>query len=166
MAGYPLIGYDHPDHPLQQEILRTVTDLAGLAPGDIHLGTDGCGLPVFALPLRALATAYMKLAVPERIEDKPTRDAVSRITGAMNAAPYMVAGKQKVDTLLLEDSNIVAKGGFKGVDSMLEKMGLKADLAEDGKQAVEMVAGPKVYDMIFMERLKQPMIGLFRYLFI
>lgn len=137
MAGYPLIGYDHPDHPLQQEILRTVTDLAGLAPGDIHLGTDGCGLPVFALPLRALATAYMKLAVPERIEDKPTRDAVIRITGAMNAAPYMVAGKQKVDTLLLEDTNVVAKGGFKGVYCFglkKERLGISFKIADGSEE--------------------------------
>ncbi|MFB4321324.1 asparaginase [Priestia sp. BR_2] len=115
MAGYPLTGYDQPEHPLQQEILRTVAYLAGLAPGDVKLGTDGCGLPVFAMPLRALATAYMKLACPDLIEDEPTRKAVMQITKAMHAAPYMVAGKHKVDTLLLEDPNIVAKGGFKGV---------------------------------------------------
>ena len=46
------------------------------------------------------------------------------------------------------------------MDSMLEKMGMKADMAEDGRQAVEMVAGPKVYDMIFMDLQMPVMDGL------
>jgi len=115
MAGLPLNGYDQPDHPLQQEIIRTIADLTGLVQGDIRIGTDGCGLPVFAMPLQALATAYMKLACPDRIKDEATREAVLTITSAMNTSPFMVAGSGKVDTVLLEDSNIVAKGGFKGV---------------------------------------------------
>ncbi|MEJ9222143.1 asparaginase [Paenibacillus glucanolyticus] len=137
MAGYPLKGYDHPEHPLQQEILGTVSDLAGLAPGDIRLGTDGCGLPVFAMPLRALATAYMKLASPDRIEDEPTRKAVLTITSAMNASPYMVAGNHKVDTLLLEDDNVVAKGGFKGVYCFglkKERLGISFKIADGSEE--------------------------------
>ncbi|MGG3506044.1 asparaginase [Paenibacillus lautus] len=137
MAGYPLTGYDQPEHPLQQEILQTVSDLAGLAPSDIRLGTDGCGLPVFAMPLRALATAYMKLASPELIEHEPTQRAVIRITEAMHASPYMVAGNHKVDTLLLEDDNIVAKGGFKGVYCLglkKERLGISFKIADGSEE--------------------------------
>ncbi|WP_082112378.1 asparaginase [Paenibacillus sp. DMB20] len=115
MLKAPLEGYDHPDHPVQQEVLDTVAYMSGMKKEDIRLGTDGCGLPVFALPLRALATAYMKLACPDRIDDERTRQAVSKITQAMNRYPYMVGGDGRVDTLLLQDDNIVAKGGFKGV---------------------------------------------------
>ncbi|WP_054956878.1 asparaginase [Paenibacillus dakarensis] len=115
MQGYSLEGYENPDHPVQQEVLNTVAYMSGLSKEKIILGTDGCGLPVFALPMHALATAYMKLACPDLIEDKATRLAVETITKAMNAHPFMVAGTGKVDTLLLQDENIVAKGGFKGV---------------------------------------------------
>lgn len=137
MKGYPLLGYDQPEHPLQQEILQTVSYLSGLAPSDIRLGTDGCGLPVFAMPLRALATAYMKLASPDLIEDEPTKRAVIRITEAMHASPYMVAGNQKVDTLLLEDDNIVAKGGFKGVYCLglkKERLGISFKIADGSEE--------------------------------
>jgi CheY-like chemotaxis protein len=46
------------------------------------------------------------------------------------------------------------------MESMLEKMGMIADMAEDGRQAVEMAAGPKAYDMIFMDLQMPVMDGL------
>ena len=115
MQGLSLEGYEEPDHPVQQEVLSTVAYMSGLSTDEITLGTDGCGLPVFALPIQALATAYMKLACPDRIKNEETRRAVETITKAMNTHPYMVAGSGRVDTLLLQDENIIAKGGFKGV---------------------------------------------------
>ncbi|WP_106766973.1 asparaginase [Paenibacillus faecalis] len=115
MKEFPLSGYEDPDHPMQQEIVNTIAYMSGLSKEEIILGTDGCGLPVFALPLQALAVAYMKLACSDRIDDEPTRKAVNKITHAMNSHPLMVAGSGRLDTLLLQDNNIVAKGGFKGV---------------------------------------------------
>lgn len=137
MAGYPLQGYEQPEHPLQQEILRCISDLSGMKQADVALGTDGCGLPVFAMPLSALATAYMKLATPEQIEDASTRTAVQIITSAMHASPYMVAGRDKVDTLLLEDDNIVSKGGFKGVYCFglkRERLGIAFKIADGSEE--------------------------------
>ncbi|MWV47312.1 asparaginase [Paenibacillus sp. HJL G12] len=115
MKGYPLEGYAEPEHPVQQEIIETVSMMCGLEPQQVGLGTDGCGFPVFALPLSAMATAYAKLACPERIEDKATKEAVITITQAMNRYPEMVGGTGRIDSLILQDTNIVAKGGFKGV---------------------------------------------------
>ncbi|USB32613.1 asparaginase [Paenibacillus sp. YPG26] len=115
MAGYPLQGYDQPEHPVQQEILTTLAVLAELPRESIGLGTDGCGFPVFALPLSSLAKAYLKLACPDQIQDTATREAVVQITAAMNAHPVLVGGSGRVDSILLQDTNIVAKGGFKGV---------------------------------------------------
>ncbi|MGG3283647.1 response regulator [Paenibacillus solani] len=69
---------------------------------------------------------------------------------------YRLQGERQPNILIVDDHPI----NRKLMDSMLEKMGLKADLAEDGKQAVEMVAGPKVYDMIFMDLQMPVMDGL------
>lgn len=115
LKGLPLEEYADPNHPVQLEIIETIAGLAGVAPASIGLGTDGCGLPVFALPLTALGTAYLKLACPDLISDEPTREAVKTITSAMNAHPEMVAGHGRLDSILLQDDNIIAKGGFKGV---------------------------------------------------
>lgn len=115
MMGYPLDSYTHPDHPVQREILATLAGLADFPQDQIALGTDGCGFPVFALPLSALAAAYLKLACPDLIADPATAEAAATITAAMNRYPMLVAGTGRVDSILLEDPNIVAKGGFKGV---------------------------------------------------
>lgn len=115
MKQADLGSYAEPEHPVQREILETMAYMAGIEQQEIKLGTDGCGFPVFSLPLSALSNAYLKLACPDLIEDPSTRSAVETITGAMNEYPLMVGGTKRVDSVLLEDSNIVAKGGFKGV---------------------------------------------------
>lgn len=115
MKQADLGSYAEPEHPVQREIFETMAYMAGIEQKEIKLGTDGCGFPVFSLPLSALSNAYLKLACPDLIEDPSTRSAVETITGAMNEYPLMVGGMQRVDSVLLEDSNIVAKGGFKGV---------------------------------------------------
>ncbi|WP_339322372.1 asparaginase [Paenibacillus sp. FSL W8-0194] len=115
MKGYPLEGYADPGHPVQQEIIGTVAMMCGIPADRIELGTDGCGFPVFALPLSAMAAAYVKLACPDLIADEAVREAVKTIVRAMNQHPEMVGGRGRVDSLVLQDGNIVAKGGFKGV---------------------------------------------------
>ncbi|MFC5467391.1 asparaginase [Cohnella suwonensis] len=113
--GYPVDGYGNPDHPAQEEILETLSYLAHYPKEKIGMGTDGCGFPVFALPLRALATAYLKLACPDLIANPDIRIAVQTIVRRMNEHPEMVAGTDRICSHLLMDSNIVAKGGAKGV---------------------------------------------------
>ena len=115
LKDFPLENYADKEHPVQREIINTLAYMADVAPESIGLGTDGCGLPVFALPLTALAGAYLKLACPNLIGDEATRRAVTTITSAMHAHPEMVSGYERLDSILLTDDNIIAKGGFKGV---------------------------------------------------
>ncbi|KOP66496.1 histidine kinase [Bacillus sp. FJAT-18019] len=79
-----------------------------------------------------------------------------RIREEDHSDKYRLHRERQPNILIVDDHPI----NRKLMDSMLEKMGLKADLAEDGKQAVEMVAGPKVYDMIFMDLQMPVMDGL------
>ncbi|WP_079913604.1 asparaginase [Paenibacillus sp. 32352] len=113
--GYSLSGYDDLNHPAQQEIVQTLAMLSEYPAERIHIGVDGCGFPVFAIPLQHLALAYLKLACPDRIHDSATRAAVEEITRLMNRHPEMVAGTGMICSTLLSDDNIVAKGGAKGV---------------------------------------------------
>ncbi|MCM3629717.1 asparaginase [Paenibacillus glycanilyticus] len=113
--GYPMDSYGSPEHPAQREILDTLAELAEVPPESIGLGTDGCGFPVFALSLHALAVAFLKLACPDLIAKPDLREAVVKIASRMNAHSEMVAGTDRICSSLLLDSNIVAKGGAKGV---------------------------------------------------
>jgi len=101
--------------PAQQEILSYISMISEYPREYIKIGTDGCGVPVFAMPMKNLAMAYMKMACPYTIGDELTRDAVIKITKLMNENYEMVSGTDLICSLLLMDNNIVAKGGAKGV---------------------------------------------------
>ncbi|MFB9274763.1 asparaginase [Cohnella cellulosilytica] len=113
--GYSLDDYDSPDHPVQRRIAALAAELAEIPQEDIRIGTDGCGFPVFGMPLRNMATAFLKLACPDLIADASLRDAVRQATGLMNAYPRMISAEYLICPNLLMDDNIVAKGGAKGI---------------------------------------------------
>lgn len=113
--GLPIDGYWKVEHPLQQQILQILSYLSETPLADIHIGIDGCGVPVFAIPLHNMAIVSLKLACPDLIGDAKLREAVERMTNIMNNEFNMVASEQFICSVLLEDRNIVAKGGAKGV---------------------------------------------------
>ncbi|HKG14928.1 MAG TPA: asparaginase [Pyrinomonadaceae bacterium] len=110
--------YDHADSPVQQSILRAVAKFAGLPALEIAVGTDGCGVPVFGMPVRAMALMYARLASPPADFDEETRRACARIIRAMTARPEMVGGtKERFDTEVMRACAgcLVSKIGAEGV---------------------------------------------------
>lgn len=113
--GYPIEGYWKVDHPLQQQILQILSTLSEVPEPNIKVGIDGCGVPVFAIPLKNMAITYLKLACPDLIKENNLKNAVIKLTEIMNRQYNMVASEQFVCSILLQDENIVAKGGAQGV---------------------------------------------------
>ena len=110
--GWPFDSYRESSHPLQQQILDAVLAVTGLA--SVHIGVDGCGVPVHGMPLRSMATIYARLASPERWG--ALEPYARRIATVMRAEPYMVAGRNRPDTALMEATpNVIAKGGAEGL---------------------------------------------------
>ncbi|WP_085522796.1 asparaginase [Tuberibacillus sp. Marseille-P3662] len=107
--------YQDLNHPLQQEILRLVSELSETRVADIQSGKDGCGVPVHAVPLKNMALSYLKLACPDLIQDEATASAVGTIGRVMNGQPEIIASHQFICAALLHDDNIIAKGGAQGV---------------------------------------------------
>ncbi|HEX2026252.1 MAG TPA: asparaginase [Actinomycetota bacterium] len=105
--GFDTGTYRDPDHPLQRAVLDTVEGAAGHRPEAI--GVDGCGVPVHALPLAALAKLYAALGAG-RV------DLAERVLAAMRAEPYLVAGRNRVCTAVMEAApNVVVKTGAEGL---------------------------------------------------
>jgi L-asparaginase II len=96
--GWPLDTYRDPDHPLQSAVLRGVLAASGLP--EVRVGVDGCGVPVHAMPLRSMAAVYGGLARPGRLG--PLSEPAARAVEAMTAEPYLVAGRNRVDTAVME----------------------------------------------------------------
>lgn len=114
--GYPLEGYTTPEHPLQQEILPILAEVCQYPKGLIAIGTDGCNVPVFALPIYHMALGYARLASPKHLPSR-YRKAARWIFAAMNAYPHMVAGTEGFCTELMRATGgrLIGKVGAQGV---------------------------------------------------
>jgi len=123
VRGWAPERYTEPDHPLQAVVGDTLSDFAGI-PIE-HVGVDGCGVPVHAMPLQGLATAYARLGARAAAgEDGP-----AAVVEAVRRHPFMLSGTGQLDTLLVE-----ATGG-----RILAKVG-----AEAGYGAVDLERGTGV----------------------
>ena len=126
--GETLSDYIDPHHPVQRLILQTFAEMCGLNPGEVVLGTDGCSVPTFAVPLQAAATAYARLMDPSGLS-VDRAEACRKVVAAMTANPYMVAGPDRFDTRLMEvtDGRLLTKGGaeaYQGVGIPAGALGL------------------------------------------
>jgi L-asparaginase II len=116
--GAPTETYDHLENPVQQAILRAVAGFSGVPAGEIAAGVDGCGVPVFGLPVRSMAQMYARLVAPPSDFEETWRAACSRLTSAITAHPEMVGGTvERFDTELMRAAGgrLVSKVGAEGV---------------------------------------------------
>jgi L-asparaginase II len=103
-----------------------MTDLCGMDADDFAHGTDGCGIPTLATPLKSLARAMASMAEPSRLSNKHA-EAATRIRAAISAEPFMMAGTGRFCTRINEALPGVAqvKTGAEGVFcGMLPTLGL------------------------------------------
>jgi L-asparaginase II len=114
LADWPTAGYDHLDHPVQKSIVGVISEWTDVHVSDMVIARDGCGVPVFGLPLVAMARAFSRFAAAMRGED----DVAIQIGSAMLANPFLVGGTDRFDTVLMEDApGILCKIGAEGVHS-------------------------------------------------
>ncbi|MBA2536350.1 MAG: asparaginase [Actinobacteria bacterium] len=107
--GWPRKGYRLPDHPLQEEILALVADTSGLRREQIRLGTDGCGVVAFGIPLVRMAEMFSRLVRGEL-------DGATAIADVMRGHPDLIGGPSAPDsTLMRAVPGAVAKRGAEGV---------------------------------------------------
>jgi L-asparaginase II len=117
--GWPVEGYERPDHPVQQAIRRVMSDLCGVPEGELKTATDDCGVPVYATTLPVIARLYARLASAADAGDARER-ALHRVRVAMTSYPQAVGGAQRFNTRLMEATRgrLVAKGGAEGLECM------------------------------------------------
>ena len=109
-AGWPTETYRDPAHPLQAEIRRTIERLAGQPV--TAAGVDGCGAPLFALPVSALARAFrsMVLSAP----GSPERT----VADAMRTYPDWTSGSTRSERALMDAvPGLMLKSGAEGMEA-------------------------------------------------
>ncbi len=128
------VDYYKPESAAQREILSTISVMSEY--DNPQIGIDGCGIPVFAVPLRNIAVSYMHMAAPDTIKDDKLAHAAKRVSESMNEYPRIVRGTGYLCGTINEDTNIVAKGGAMGVYGFglkKERLGISIKI-EDGSQ--------------------------------
>jgi L-asparaginase II len=116
--GAPTESYDELSNPVQQEVARVVSQFSDVPIDDLKIGIDGCAVPVFGIPVRAMAHSYARLVSPDDRFDAKTRDACRRIVNAMIQFPEMIGGsKDRLDTELIKagQGRLISKIGAEGV---------------------------------------------------
>ncbi|WP_314646854.1 asparaginase [uncultured Microbacterium sp.] len=120
-TGWPTEGYLDPSHPLQVHIREVVERLIGEKVA--HTAIDGCGAPVYAMSLTALARGIHRVGTAS--ERSPF--ALHRVAGALVRAvrehPWTIEGPGRPDTIAIESLGVFAKGGAEGVMVMVAPNG-------------------------------------------
>jgi L-asparaginase II len=105
----PTAGYIEPSHPLQTgHITPALSQACRVDLSRQQPSIDGCGIPVWRIPLVNLAAGWARLTRP---------GAGSKLLAAMMAEPFFVAGTDRSSTVLMTDPlrPIAVKGGAEGV---------------------------------------------------
>ena len=116
--GAPTANYYEWDHPVQQAVAKVLSHFCDMPIDQMKIGIDGCGVPVFGVPVRSMALGYARLISPDERFDPATRDACRHIVDAMIKFPEMIGGsKDRLDTELIRagKGRLISKIGAEGV---------------------------------------------------
>ena len=139
VLGADIATYLEPSNPAQRAILALCARMTGDDPLAWPIAIDGCGIPVFATPLRRGARAFARLASLSGIADADA-EALLRVRAAVQANPLYLAGTGRFDTDLIVATGgaIVGKAGAEGVhgDALLAQgLGLALKVIDGHRRA-------------------------------
>ncbi|MFS4457615.1 asparaginase [Bdellovibrio sp. HCB2-146] len=108
-------GYDKYEHNAQKRLRKALTETMKFDHAKTAYGTDGCGIPTYAVPLQAIATGMSALINPK--ETGVRKSAAEHVLRAVKAYPFYVAGSDDFTTSVIEKSQgrAIIKGGAEGV---------------------------------------------------
>lgn len=120
------LGYVAPDHRVQREVIASIECIVETKLGSDARGTDGCSIPTYAIPLRAIAHGFARFGTGQGI-GPAKKKAAEQIRLAAARHPFMVAGTKRFDTMLMAalGSRAFVKAGAEGVHcAALPELGL------------------------------------------
>lgn len=133
-----LRGYVQAGHPVMQEVTAAIQAATGYDLGRTAVGTDGCSIPTYAIPLQHLAHAFARVGTGVGLRDGHAR-AAQRLRQAVARAPFMVAGTGRFDSRVMQllGERVFCKVGAEGVYcAALPELGLGVAIKmDDGNNA-------------------------------
>jgi L-asparaginase II len=106
-------SYLDPEHPLQKRILDVVERFTGERPA--ASGVDGCGAPVHALSLTALARGIARIATSKSTSPFAIYREAGFLAEAVRENGWAIAGPGLPDSIAIERLGLFVKGGAEGI---------------------------------------------------
>ncbi len=109
-------GYVGAGHRAMREVTAALENVTGASLADAPVGIDGCSIPTFAVPLGRLAHGFARFGSGVGLSTARAA-AAARLRRAVAAAPFMVGGTERFDTLLMQalGARAFTKTGAEGV---------------------------------------------------
>lgn len=150
VMGWSTENYWEITHPIQRDVLACIAEFTDIPEDKIHLGIDGCGVPVFGVPLKRMALAYARLFDTTFAGGK-YKEAQELLYSAVKQYPEMIAGSGRLDTELIRCTRgeLFGKMGADGVFCVHSRrlgIGIAVKIQDGSVRAV---------DPVVMETLKQ-----------
>ncbi|QEK13676.1 asparaginase [Crassaminicella thermophila] len=159
--GEPLENYYKIEHPVQQRIIKTLSEIAKYPIDKIQIGIDGCGVPVHAMPLERLAYAFARMTKPKCLGEIRAK-ACERITNAMMNHSDLVAGTGRFCTEFMKTAKgrMFGKAGAEAVYLIGDKktgIGVAIKIEDGNARAMYTVALEvlRQLDLITKEELEE-----------
>lgn len=141
--GIDPTGYSQPEHEVQKRVTAVLEQVTGAPHRAENRGIDGCSLPTYAIPYRAMAHGLARFGTGQGLSDGLAQ-AAKRLRRAVAAHPFMVAGTGRYDTEVMEQfgERAFVKMGAEGIMvASLPEEGLGIVVkAEDGASRAAEVA--------------------------
>ena len=116
--GWDKETYLEPSHPLQLHIREVVERLCGGARIEATV-TDGCGAPVHAIALSALARGIQRIGTSSERSPFALHRVAGALTRAVREHAWVVEGAGRADTAAIEAFGVLSKFGAEGVQVMV-----------------------------------------------
>ncbi len=113
---WPIESYLSPDHPLQKRILDVIERFTGERP--TASGLDGCGAPVHAISLTALARGVQRVGTSLPSSPFAIFREAGHLADAVRAHGWVIDGPGRPDTIAIDRLGVFAKSGAEGVAVM------------------------------------------------
>lgn len=124
--GWPTESYLDPQHPVQQHIRDTIERLTGEKV--VATGVDGCGAPVHAMSLLALARGIQRIATASDGSPFALFRNAALLKNAVLADGWAIDGPGRANTVVIDELGVFAKGGAEGVMVMAAPVGTTVTL--------------------------------------
>lgn len=97
LLGGDVAAYENQQAPAEVSALEIAARFAELAPTEIFLGIDGCGIPAYRTELWRLALAFARLIAVPREWEMRIHASAQTVVNAVTRHPDMISGAGEID---------------------------------------------------------------------